>query len=204
MGSSRYKKLQVELLAVKWQDRCLQVSSPTRHLSTVACHLPPATCLLPPATGNDIPRQVRLAAQELLVAELRNLGGEGRAGLAQAWGEFIPKYGDPPFQVAKPHTLPLTLTPHTSHLTPHPSPLTLVSRARWLTAPSRPMAARRPSCSPWRRTRRTGAGWWWWCLGWSADFWQFTSQIIFKKICWEQDFNERILIDSVECVQTSI
>jgi len=65
LGSPSYKKLQVELLAVKWQDRCLQV---------------------------------RLAAQELLVAELKNLGSQGRKQLAEAWAEFIPKYGDPPFQ----------------------------------------------------------------------------------------------------------
>jgi hypothetical protein len=79
MGSLGYKKLQVELLAMKWQDRCLQV------------HRLPRPFLLP--------AQVRLAAQELLVAELKNLGPGGRAALAEAWAEFIPKYGDPPFQV---------------------------------------------------------------------------------------------------------
>merc|ERR1719244_1730743 len=65
LGSSTYKKLLVELLAVKWQDRCLQV---------------------------------RLAAQELLVAELKNLGPSGRSALVEAWSGYIPKYGDPPFQ----------------------------------------------------------------------------------------------------------
>merc|ERR1719244_1110405 len=65
LGSSTYKKLLVELLAVKWQDRCLQV---------------------------------RLAAQELLVAELKNLGPNGRKCLVEAWAGYIPKYGDPPFQ----------------------------------------------------------------------------------------------------------
>ena len=42
--------------------------------------------------------QVRLAAQELLVAELKNLGEAGRKALVEAWSGFIPKYGDPPFQ----------------------------------------------------------------------------------------------------------
>jgi len=65
LGSSKHKKLLVELLAVKWQDRCLQV---------------------------------RLAAQELLVAELKNLGPNGRKCLVEAWAGYIPKYGDPPFQ----------------------------------------------------------------------------------------------------------
>merc|ERR1719244_332433 len=65
LGSSKHKKLLVELLAVKWQDRCLQV---------------------------------RLAAQELLVAELKNLGPDGRKCLVEAWSGYIPKYGDPPFQ----------------------------------------------------------------------------------------------------------
>lgn len=64
-GSSKHKKLLVEQLAVKWQDRCLQV---------------------------------RLAAQELLVAELKNLGPDGRKCLVEAWSGYIPKYGDPPFQ----------------------------------------------------------------------------------------------------------
>jgi len=70
LGSTSYKKLMVELLAVKWQDRCLQV---------------------------------RLAAQELLVAELKNLGPTGRTALVEAWSGFIPKYGDPPFQPVQPN-----------------------------------------------------------------------------------------------------
>ena len=41
---------------------------------------------------------MRLAAQELLVAELKNLGEVGRKALVEAWSGFIPKYGDPPFQ----------------------------------------------------------------------------------------------------------
>ena len=41
---------------------------------------------------------MRLAAQELLVAELKNLGETGRKALVDAWAGFIPKYGDPPFQ----------------------------------------------------------------------------------------------------------
>ena len=41
---------------------------------------------------------MRLAAQELLVAELKNLGEAGRKALVDAWSGFIPKYGDPPFQ----------------------------------------------------------------------------------------------------------
>ena len=57
LGSPSYKKLQVELLAVKWQDRCLQVK-----------------CDLTPCPQSDF--QVRLAAQELLVAELKNLGAQ--------------------------------------------------------------------------------------------------------------------------------
>ena len=57
LGSPSYKKLQVELLAVKWQDRCLQVK-----------------CDLTPCSEPDF--QVRLAAQELLVAELKNLGAQ--------------------------------------------------------------------------------------------------------------------------------
>ena len=57
LGSPSYKKLQVELLAVKWQDRCLQVK-----------------CDLTPCPEPDF--QVRLAAQELLVAELKNLGAQ--------------------------------------------------------------------------------------------------------------------------------
>merc|ERR1719300_848727 len=65
-GSIKHKKLLVDLLAIRWQDRCLQV---------------------------------RLASQELLVAELKNLGPNGRKCLVEAWGGYIPKYGDPPFQV---------------------------------------------------------------------------------------------------------
>ena len=40
-----------------------------------------------------------MAAQELLVAELKNLGPNGRKCLVEAWAGYIPKYGDPPFQV---------------------------------------------------------------------------------------------------------
>lgn len=42
--------------------------------------------------------QVRIAAQELLVAELKNLGESGRKALVEAWSGYIPKYGDLPFQ----------------------------------------------------------------------------------------------------------
>ena len=66
-GSKGFKKPQVELLAQRWQDRCLQV---------------------------------RLSAQELLVAELKNLGAKGRKHLVETWGQYLPKYGDPPFQQA--------------------------------------------------------------------------------------------------------
>lgn len=41
--------------------------------------------------------QIRLAAQELLVAELKNLGPKGRKHLVDVWGAYLPKYGDPPF-----------------------------------------------------------------------------------------------------------
>jgi hypothetical protein len=37
---------------------------------------------------------VRLAAQELLVAELKNLGPKGRKHLVDIWGQYLPKYGD--------------------------------------------------------------------------------------------------------------
>ncbi|XP_059089612.1 WD repeat-containing protein 7-like [Tigriopus californicus] len=67
LGSKSFKKPQVELLAQRWQDRCLQV---------------------------------RMAAQELLVAELKNLGTKGRKHLVEAWGQYLPKYGDPPFQMS--------------------------------------------------------------------------------------------------------
>uniref|UniRef100_A0A0K2TM39 WD repeat-containing protein 7 n=1 Tax=Lepeophtheirus salmonis TaxID=72036 RepID=A0A0K2TM39_LEPSM len=70
--SISFKKPLVELLAIRWQDRCLQV---------------------------------RLAAQELLVAELKNMGLEGRKKLVEVWGLYLPKYGDPPFQ---PSTTPTT------------------------------------------------------------------------------------------------
>ena len=65
LGSVGFKNPQVELLAIRWQDRCLQI---------------------------------RLAAQELLVAELKNLGVGGRRHLVEQWKQFLPKYGDPPFQ----------------------------------------------------------------------------------------------------------
>ena len=42
--------------------------------------------------------QIRLAAQALLVAELKNLGVKGRKHLVDVWGAYLPKYGDPPFQ----------------------------------------------------------------------------------------------------------
>ena len=42
--------------------------------------------------------QIRLAAQALLVAELKNLGTKGRKHLVDVWGAYLPKYGDPPFQ----------------------------------------------------------------------------------------------------------
>ena len=42
--------------------------------------------------------QVRIAAQELLVAELKNLGESGRKALVDAWSGYIPQYGDAPFQ----------------------------------------------------------------------------------------------------------
>ena len=42
--------------------------------------------------------QIRLAAQELLVAELKNLGPKGRKHLVEMWGAYLPKFGDPPFQ----------------------------------------------------------------------------------------------------------
>ena len=66
LGSKFFKKPQVELLARRWQDRCLQI---------------------------------RLAAQELLVAELKNLGPKGRKSLVEAWSQYLPKYGDPPFRL---------------------------------------------------------------------------------------------------------
>ncbi len=66
LGSRLFKKPQVELLAQRWQDRCLQV---------------------------------RLAAQELLVAELKNLGTRGRKHLVETWGQYLPKYGDPNFRL---------------------------------------------------------------------------------------------------------
>lgn len=64
-GSNTFKKPNVEQLAIRWQDRCLQI---------------------------------RLAAQELLVAELKNLEPKGRKHLVELWGAYLPKYGDPPFQ----------------------------------------------------------------------------------------------------------
>ena len=64
-GAKAFKKPLVEQLAIRWQDRCLQI---------------------------------RLAAQELLVAELKNLGPKGRKHLVEMWGAYLPKYGDPPFQ----------------------------------------------------------------------------------------------------------
>ena len=66
LGSPSYKKLQVELLAVKWQDRCLQVIF---HLKS-----------LPFLAAANFRQQVRLAAQELLVAELKNLGSVCECG----------------------------------------------------------------------------------------------------------------------------
>ena len=65
LGSKAFKKPNVEQLAIRWQDRCLQI---------------------------------RLAAQELLVAELKNLGPKGRKHLVDIWGAYLPKFGDPPFQ----------------------------------------------------------------------------------------------------------
>lgn len=70
LGSKKFKKPLVELLAQRWQDRCLQI---------------------------------RLAAQELLVAELKNLGSKGRKHLVDTWGQYLPKYGDPPFQNSLAH-----------------------------------------------------------------------------------------------------
>ena len=82
MGCLKHKKLLVELLAVKWQDRCLQVSHSLRKTITMLVLM----------------SQVRIAAQELLVAELKNLGESGRKALVEAWSGYIPKYGDLPFQ----------------------------------------------------------------------------------------------------------
>ena len=65
LGSLDFKKPLVEQIAIRWQDRCLQI---------------------------------RLAAQELLVAELKNMGPHGRRNLVEKWRGFLPKYGDPPFQ----------------------------------------------------------------------------------------------------------
>ncbi|XP_023324405.1 WD repeat-containing protein 7 isoform X4 [Eurytemora carolleeae] len=67
LGSARHKRIQVEILAIKWQDRCLQV---------------------------------RLASQELLVAELKNMGPTGRKHLVEIWSPYVPKFGDPPFQTS--------------------------------------------------------------------------------------------------------
>ena len=41
-----------------------------------------------------------LLSQELLVAELKNLGAKGRKSLVEAWSQYLPKYGDPPFKLA--------------------------------------------------------------------------------------------------------
>ena len=82
MGCLKHKKLLVELLAVKWQDRCLQVSHSLRKTIKIIIFI----------------SQVRIAAQELLVAELKNLGESGRKALVDAWSGYIPKYGDLPFQ----------------------------------------------------------------------------------------------------------
>ena len=65
LGSLAFKKPLVEQIAIRWQDRCLQI---------------------------------RLAAQELLVAELKNMGIAGRKHLVEKWRSYLPKYGDPPFQ----------------------------------------------------------------------------------------------------------
>ena len=85
LGGTNHKKLLVELLAVKWQDRCLQVSLLVLEVLLLQ-HL-------------QLPKsQVRIASQELLIAELKNLGEAGRKALVEAWSCYIPKYGDPPFQ----------------------------------------------------------------------------------------------------------
>ena len=76
LGSPSYKKLQVELLAVKWQDRCLQVEY---HAFLVANFLPSVFLVANfflCDSGGQFFSQVRLAAQELLVAELKNLGSQ--------------------------------------------------------------------------------------------------------------------------------
>ncbi|XP_013407449.1 WD repeat-containing protein 7-like isoform X2 [Lingula anatina] len=76
VGTDMYKNPKLQMLASRWQDRCLELqllSSMWQHRSV----------------------QIREAAQALLLAELRRLGPEGRRKVVQEWAPYLPNYIDP-------------------------------------------------------------------------------------------------------------
>ena len=82
LGSARHKRIQVEILAIKWQDRCLQVSIGQTIFSQNALFRRTLFWQELDLLQHDI-IQVRLASQELLVAELKNMGPTGRKHLVE-------------------------------------------------------------------------------------------------------------------------
>ena len=119
-GSKTFKKPNVEQLAIRYNN----YYSTNVWIKEKICKL---TDLYSPTfffifRWQDRCLQIRLAAQELLVAELKNLEPKGkfsifllkysfpklhmcilfsikgRKHLVELWGAYLPKYGDPPFQ----------------------------------------------------------------------------------------------------------
>ncbi|XP_072038348.1 WD repeat-containing protein 7-like isoform X2 [Amphiura filiformis] len=71
LGSTLYKPPHMEMLARRWQDRCLEV---------------------------------RAAAQALLLAELRRMGGEGREELINHWAPHLPNYVESSMSLTATHS----------------------------------------------------------------------------------------------------
>ncbi|ESN95958.1 hypothetical protein HELRODRAFT_147426, partial [Helobdella robusta] len=78
VGKLKFKAPQLELLAKRWQDRCLEVC---------------LFCLFIPCCGTVcvcVCVRIREASQALLLAELRRLGPQGRKRVVDEWSPYLP------------------------------------------------------------------------------------------------------------------
>ena len=84
LGLDKFRPPLLEMLARRWQDRCLEVSAgpPVRFYRRTPRH------------SGSLCVQVREAAQALLLAELRRIGVSGRKDAIDAWAPYLPQYVD--------------------------------------------------------------------------------------------------------------
>ncbi|CAF88814.1 unnamed protein product, partial [Tetraodon nigroviridis] len=87
LGLDKFRPPLLEMLAQRWQDRCLEVS---------LCRFQPTFRLVPSKQTRSVPLselcpQVREAAQALLLAELRRIGVSGRKDTIDMWAPYLPQ-----------------------------------------------------------------------------------------------------------------